>query len=118
MHRREFIALLGSASLVASGAVRAQMPAKISRIAVVSPMGLMPAGNPYAKLLLDPLAGLGYRIGENLLFEGPSAPPGGAVPPEAIVAQLKDRKVDLIVAWGFPVVAAAKAAGIPTVVAF
>jgi putative ABC transport system substrate-binding protein len=31
---------------------------------------------------------------------------------------VKAKKVDLIVAWGFPVVAAAKAAGIPTVVAF
>ena len=51
-------------------------------------------------------------------FEGPTAPPSSLVPPEKTIEQLKARKVDLIVAWGFPVVAAAKAAGIPTVVAF
>ncbi len=118
MHRRQFIGLLGSACIAAPGAARAEMPAKIARIALVGPMGLVPAGSPNAKLLLGPLGELGYRIGENLIFEGPAKPPGGAVPPDTIVAQLKDRKVDLIVAWGFPVVAAAKAAGIPTVVAF
>src|SRR5215470_3208800 len=118
MHRREFITLLGSACLVTPGAARAEMPAKISRIALVSPMGLVPAESPYAKLLLGPLASLGYKPGENFIFEVPATAPGGAVPPETIIAQLKERKVDLIVAWGFPVVAAAKAAGIPTVVAF
>jgi putative tryptophan/tyrosine transport system substrate-binding protein len=118
MHRRQFIGLLGSACFVAPGAARAEVPAKIPRIALVSPMGLIPAGHPNAKLLLGPLGDLGYRPGENLIFEVPATPPGGAVPPDKIIAQLKDRKVDLIAAWGFPVVAAAKAAGIPTVVAF
>ena len=86
MHRRKFITLLGSACLVAPGAARAEMPAKISRIALVSPMGLVPAGSPYAKLLLGPLGDLGYRPGENFIFEVPATPPSGAVPPEKIIA--------------------------------
>jgi putative ABC transport system substrate-binding protein len=40
------------------------------------------------------------------------------VAPENIVKELKARKVDLAVAWGFPVVRAIKDAGVPTVVAF
>jgi len=118
MHRRAFIALLGSASMAAPRMARAEMPTKLSRIALVSPAGLMPAGHPNAKMLIDALNGLGYKLGENLIFEGPAAPPGKIVAPEATAAQLKTRKVDVAVAWGFPVVAAAKAAGIPTVVAF
>src|SRR5262249_5276500 len=98
MHRREFIGLLGSACLVAAGAARAEMAAQISRVALVSRMGLVPQGSPYATLLLGPLASLGYKPGENFIFEVPAAAPSGAVPPEKIVAQLKDRKVDLIVA--------------------
>jgi putative ABC transport system substrate-binding protein len=88
------------------------------RLAVVGPMGLMPEGIPNAKVLLGALNGLGYRLGENLVYEGPAGPPGPPVPPGKIVDELKARKVDLIVAWGFPVVQAAKTAGIPTVVAF
>jgi putative ABC transport system substrate-binding protein len=67
---------------------------------------------------LGALAERGYKVGENLIFEKPSAPPGPAVAPENIVKELKARKVDLAVAWGFPVVRAIKDAGILTVVAF
>ncbi len=118
MRRREFIALLGGVSLAAPGLARAETPTKMFRLAVVSPMGLMPASIPNSKVLLGALNTLGYKVGENLIFEGPTAPPGKVVAPEKIVEELKARKVDVIVAWGFPVIAAAKAAGIPTVVAF
>jgi putative ABC transport system substrate-binding protein len=78
----------------------------------------MPEANPNVKVLLGALNGRGYKVGENLVYEGPAGPPGLPVPPSKIVDELKARKVDLIVAWGFPVVQAAKTAGIPTVVAF
>lgn len=94
------------------------MPAKAFRLAVVSPMGLMPDTHPNAKVLLAALNGLGYKLGDNLIFEGPAAPSSQAVAPEKTIAQVKARNVDVIVAWGYPVVVAAKAAGIPTVVAF
>jgi putative ABC transport system substrate-binding protein len=81
-------------------------------------MGLIPESNPNSKVLLGALEGLGYKRGENLIFEGPDRPPGQPVSPEKIVEELRARKVDLIVAWGYPVIVATKAAGIPTVVAF
>lgn len=118
MHRREFVALLGSAAVAAPRVARAEAPVKVYRLAVVSPMGLMPAANPNAKVLLGALNKLGYTVGQNLIFEGPSGAPGPALPPEEIVGQVKARNVDIIVAWGYPVVLAAKNAGIRTVVAF
>jgi putative ABC transport system substrate-binding protein len=118
MQRREFIALLGSMAIAAAGPAHAEMPMKVLRLAVVSPLGMMPAGNPNAKVLLGALTALGYKLGENLIFEGPTGPPGRPVTTDKIIEQLKAKKVDLIVAWGFPVIKAAKDAGIPTVVAF
>jgi putative ABC transport system substrate-binding protein len=118
MRRREFIALLGGMGLAAPRLARAEAPTKVFRLAVVSPMGLMPDSIPNSKVLLGALNSLGYKLGENLIFEGPTGAPGKAVAPEKIVEELKARKVDVIVAWGFPVIAAAKTAGIPTVVAF
>jgi putative ABC transport system substrate-binding protein len=97
---------------------KAQTPAKVFRLAVVSPMGLMQAASPNAKVLLGALAMRGYTVGQNLIFVAPPGPPGPALPPDKIVEQLKANNVDIIVAWGFPVVLAAKSAGIPTVVAF
>jgi putative ABC transport system substrate-binding protein len=118
MQRREFLALLGGAAMVAPRTARAETPSKVFRLAVCSPMGMIPESNPNSKVLLGALEGLGYKLGENLIFEGPTEPLGQLVPPQKTVDNLKARKVDAIVAWGFPVVVAAKAAGIPTVVAF
>jgi putative ABC transport system substrate-binding protein len=118
MRRRDFIAVLGGMALAGPRAADAEIPTKVFRLAVISPMGLMPESNPNSKVLLGALAELGHKVGENLTFEKPSAPPGPAVAPENIVKELKARKVDLAVAWGFPVVRAIKDAGIPTVVAF
>jgi ABC-type uncharacterized transport system substrate-binding protein len=81
-------------------------------------MGLMPQGSPNAKVLLGALNGFGYKLGGNLIFEGSAAPAGQVVSPSQTIDELKARKVDIIVAWGFPVVQAAKNANIPTVVAF
>ncbi len=118
MQRREFITLLGSMAIAAPRVAKAEMPTKLFRLALVGPMGLMSEANPNAKVLLAALNSLGYKLGENLIFETGAGPPGRPLPPEKIIEQVKAKKVDLIVAWGFPVVQAAKAAGIPTVVAF
>jgi putative ABC transport system substrate-binding protein len=115
MQRREFISLLGCTVLLAPRTAVAET--KIPRLVVVSPQGLMPESNPNAKVLLTALEKLGYTPGQNLIFEGPSGPPVPA-PPEVLIEQARAKNADIIVAWGYPVVLAAKAAGIPTVVAF
>ena len=76
MKRRDFIALVGGAVLTAPRIAIAQTPAKVYRIALVSPGGVLPQSNPYAKLLLGGLSQLGYTPGQNMAFETPHGAPG------------------------------------------
>jgi putative tryptophan/tyrosine transport system substrate-binding protein len=117
MKRREFIALVGAAVISAPRAGIAQTPAKVYRIALVGPGGPLAESAPFAKLLIGGLAQLGYTPGQNLAFE---APRGAAVQVDQLphlMQELKASKVDVIVVFGYPTAVAAKAAGIPTVVA-
>jgi putative tryptophan/tyrosine transport system substrate-binding protein len=116
--RREFITLLGGAVIAAPRAGVAQTPTGVCRVALVSPGGPLPESAPYAKLLLGGLARLGYTLGQNLVLEGPRGAPGQAVQLPRLMDELKASKVDVIVVFGYPAAVAAKAAGIPTVVAF
>jgi putative tryptophan/tyrosine transport system substrate-binding protein len=118
MQRREFIALLGSMAIAVPRDSVAQTPSKVYRLALVSPGGPLPESAPYAKLLLGGLAQLGYTLGQNLAFEGPRGAAGQAVLLPHLMEELKASKVDVIVVLGYPAAVAAKAAGIPTVVAF
>lgn len=117
MRRRDFIALVGTAVVAGNRDALAQSSSKIYRLAVISPQGQVAESHPNSKFLLAALAQRGYALGQNLAFEGP---PGAGQPvrlPE-LMEQAKTRQVDVVVSWGFPAALAAKAAGIPTVVAF
>jgi putative ABC transport system substrate-binding protein len=118
MQRREFMALLGGATLAAPRLARAQGSTRPMRIALVGPQGIVPESNGFGKQLLGALNQLGYVRGQNLIFETSAEDAPRDLPPEAFIAQAKARNVDVIVVWGFPIVVAAKNAGIPTVVAF
>jgi putative ABC transport system substrate-binding protein len=118
MRRREFIALLGGAAIAAPGLVKAEDSTKPLRIALVGPQGIVPESSPFGKMLLGALAQLGYIRGQNLIFETSAEGAPRNLSAEKSIAQATARNVDVIVVWGFPVVVAAKAAGIPTVVAF
>jgi putative tryptophan/tyrosine transport system substrate-binding protein len=117
MKRRDFIALAGTV-VIAPRVVIAQTPGKVYRLALVSPGGLLPESDPFAKALLGGLAKLGYTPGQNLAFEGPRGAAGQPVQLAHLMEELKAAKVDLIVVFGYPTAIAAKAAGITTVVAF
>jgi putative tryptophan/tyrosine transport system substrate-binding protein len=117
MKRRDFIALFGTV-LMASGAATAQTPGKVYRLALVSGGGIVPETALYAKILLGGLARLGYTPGQNLAFEGPRGVAGQPVQLPHLMEELKAAKVDAIVVIGYPTAVAAKAAGLPTVVAF
>jgi putative ABC transport system substrate-binding protein len=118
MQRRDFIAFLGGLAVAAPRNARAQPQAKVYRLALISPQGVMPESHPNAKFLLGALAELGYTLGQNLAFARPAGAAGPGVPAAQMMDQAKADKVDVIVAWGYPVVLAAKGSGIPTVVAF
>ena len=117
MKRRDFIALVGTLVITPREAI-AQTPGKVYRLALVSPGGVLPESALYAKLLLSGLAKLGYTPGQNLAFEGPHGAAGQPVQLPHLMEELKAAKVDVIVILGYPTAVAAKAAGIPTVVAF
>lgn len=118
MKRREFIALVGTSVIAGSRAGSAQTPTRVYRLALVSPRGALPESAPFAKLLLGGLAQHGYTLGQNLALEGPREIAGQAVQLAHLMEELKVSKVDVIVAFGYPAAVAAKAAAIPTVVAF
>jgi putative tryptophan/tyrosine transport system substrate-binding protein len=117
MKRRDFIALFGTV-VIAPGAAMAQTPGKAYRVALVSGAGIVPETALYAKLLLGGLAKLGYAPGQNLAFEKPHGVGGQPVQLSQLMEELKAAKVDAIVVFGYPTAVAAKAAGLPTVVAF
>jgi putative ABC transport system substrate-binding protein len=116
MKRRQFIALLGSAAVASSRTARAQTPARVYRLALVSPGGPVSETSPNAKMLLGALAQRGYVIGQNLAFEGARQITPAQLP--ELMQDLKANKADLVVTWGYPTILAAKSAGIPTVAAF
>ena len=117
MKRRDFIALFGTV-VIAPGMAIAQTPGRVYRVALVSAGGVVPETALYAKLLLGGLAKLGYTPGQNLAFEGPHGAAGQPVQLPHLMEELKAAKVDAIVVFGYPTAVAAKAAGLPTVVAF
>jgi putative tryptophan/tyrosine transport system substrate-binding protein len=118
MKRREFLALAGAAVIGGPRTGVAQTPAKACHVALVGPNGLLPESAPFSKLLLGGLAQHGYTPGPNLIFEGPHGAAGTSAGLAHVMDELKASKVDLIVVFGYPTAVAAKAAGIPTVVAF
>jgi putative ABC transport system substrate-binding protein len=117
MKRREFMALAGAAVITAPRAGFAQAPTRVYRVALLSAGGPLPESAFYSKLLLGSLAQLGYTSGQNLVFEGPHGAVGQPVELAHVMEELKASKVDVIVVIGYPTAVAAKAAGIPTVVA-
>ena len=118
MQRREFIGFLGSMAIAAPRDAIAQTSSKVYRFALISPRGLEAQSNPNAKVLLGALAQRGYALGQNLDFEGPRGAAGRTVQLPQLMDELKASKIDVIVVFGYPTALAAKAAGIPTVVAF
>ena len=72
MQRREFITLFGGTAATWPLAARAQQPAKMKRIALVSPatkISDMGVNNRYYRLFFEELGRLGYVEGQNLVVE-------------------------------------------------
>jgi putative ABC transport system substrate-binding protein len=103
MQRREFITLFGGTVATWPLAARAQQPAKMKRIALVSSAGNVSAmsvsGRPNYRVFFEELSRLGYVEGQNLVVERYS----GEGRPERYVELARDvvnTQPDLILAAG------------------
>jgi putative ABC transport system substrate-binding protein len=115
MKRRAFIALLGGVAIAAPRRTIAQT-AKVYRL------GTLTVGPPIATtagpgaMLVAGLAQRGFTLGQNLAYEARGA--AGKVGQMPNLAQeLKAANVDVVVTVSYPAAAAAKASGLPTVIA-
>src|SRR5262245_39380208 len=117
MKRRQFITLLGSAAAAWPLAARAQPAGKVWRIGMLDTTGEA-AKSADISAFRRGLAELGYTEEKNLIIDYRSAD-GRPERFPALVAELLNRKVDLIVTRGTPAAVAAKEATstIPVVMA-
>jgi len=115
MKRREFIALLGGMAIAAPRETIAQT-SKIYRL------GTLTVGPPIAptdgtgSILIAGLAKRGYTLGKNLAYEARGAAGKVGQTPN-LMQELKAANVDVVVTVSYPAAAAAKASGVPTVIA-
>lgn len=116
MRRRDALRMMACAMAVVPTAVAAQTTAKKYRIGTLTVGPPIPPTAGRGKILVEGLAGRGYRLGENLAYEGRGA--AGKIPEmPTLMQELKAANVDVVVTVGYPSAAAAKASGIPTVIA-
>jgi putative ABC transport system substrate-binding protein len=114
MKRREFLTLLGGATLAAPGAVSAQTSARTYHLGTIHPALPLTEASPFGKIVVKALAERGYTLGQNLTFDARSAM-GDVAKIPALFRELKARGVDAIIVIGYPAALAAKSTGIPTV---
>jgi putative tryptophan/tyrosine transport system substrate-binding protein len=112
MRRREFLGFLTSAVGIASSLAHAQS-GEVKRVGILMSARLSPLAS-FRQALRD----LGYRDGENILFEERFAEGSEQRYPE-LAADLVGSRADVIVTWGTPATLAAKraTATIPIVMA-
>jgi putative ABC transport system substrate-binding protein len=115
MKRREFIAFLGTMAIAAPHAAAAQT-SKIYRLGTLSVGPPFPPTAGPGAMLVAGLAQRGYTLGQNLAYEARGAAGKiGQIP--NLVQELKAANVDVVVTVGYPAATAAKASGLPTVIA-
>ncbi|MDN5004985.1 ABC transporter substrate-binding protein [Bradyrhizobium sp. GCM10027634] len=115
MRRREFLAGLGSVSLLGPCPAAAQS-GRMFRLGTLTPIAPITEISPGGKILVKVLGERGFKLGQNLIFEARGAS-GDVAKLPALIAELKAAKVDAVVIIGYPTAMAAKAADIPTVAA-
>jgi putative ABC transport system substrate-binding protein len=113
MRRREFITLLGGATVTRPFAARAQQAGSVHRVALIFPnaalsdMSGSEPTNRYARAFVHALRNLGYAEGSNLVLERRSAE-GKYERFAEIAAELIRNKIDVIVAGSNPAIESLK----------
>ena len=110
--RRVLISLLATACAAAPSFAETSATPRLGTIASGAPLT---ADSPLGRVLIGALADLGYLLGRNLAFEGRGALADKAKLP-GLIEELKAKGAQILVAFGYPRAAAAKAAGVPAVV--
>jgi putative tryptophan/tyrosine transport system substrate-binding protein len=119
MRRREFVTLLGSAALSSASwplTSSAQAPTAY-RLGTLTPRDPLDDKTPFGAILIRVLAQHGYTLGKNLTLDARGAKGDRHRLPQ-LLQEMKADNVNALVVIGYPVALAAKATGIPTVVAF
>ncbi len=116
MKRRDVLKLLAGAMTVVPGAAAGQTPAKIYRLGTLT-VGppIAPTAGPGAMLIAG-LAKRGFTLGQNLAYEARGASGNVGQTPN-LMQELKAANVEVVVTVSYPAAAAAKASGVPTVIA-
>ena len=116
MKRREFFAYVGGAAAWPRAA-RAQEPGKTYRVGLLSTGGAFSLADDRRKAILDGLAAQGFVEGRNLIFEVRWGN-GRYERLSEEAAAFKASKVDVLITFGYPAAAAAKASAkdVPVVV--
>jgi putative ABC transport system substrate-binding protein len=113
--RRDFIALVGGAAAAWPLGALAQT-AKVYRVGTLTPGPAVSATADRGAVLFGELAKRGYVLGQNLVHEARGAA-GKLERVPQLMQELKAAGVDVVVTISYPAAAAAKASGIPTVLA-
>ena len=114
MKRREFITLLGVATIAGPGAAIAQSP-KTYRIGLLSALAPPSDSSPFVAPLIRGLEKLGYMPGRNVVFERRGAE-GKVERLPRLAEELVGSKVDVTVVTGFPAALALRqVSGVPAV---
>jgi len=116
MRRRDVLQIVACTLAFAPDTIAAQTAAKTYRIGTLTVGPPIPPTEGTGKMLIEGLAQRGYKLGENLAYEGRGA--AGKIPQMAnLMQELKTANVDAVVTVGYPSAAVAKASGVPTVIA-
>jgi putative ABC transport system substrate-binding protein len=116
MKRRDVLKLLAGTAIAAPSGVAAQTPAKVYRLGTLTVGPPIPPNAGTGAMLIEGLAKRGYTLGQNLAYE-PRGAAGNVSQTANLMQELKAANVDAVVTISYPAAAAAKASGVPTVIA-
>ena len=110
--RRILTSLAAACAAAAPSFAQTDATLRLGAIGGGSPMA---PDSAFGKILIAALADLGYELGRNLTFESRGALANVAKLP-GLIAELTAAGARILLASGYPSAAAAKAAGVPTVI--
>ncbi|HEX4042528.1 MAG TPA: ABC transporter substrate-binding protein [Xanthobacteraceae bacterium] len=116
MKRRQVLQLLAGAVMAPPSIAAAQTAAKTHRLGTLTVGPPIPPNAGTGKMLMDGLAQRGFKLGQNLAYEARGAA-GNVGQVSNLMQDLKAANVDVVVTVSYPAAAAAKASGVPTVIA-